>query len=282
MSNTMVGKGKFEPVHAAHSIEQVVLVLHFDRPLEQSLLSTAIAAVDQFKEELPGSTLLFGSGFSVAFSGAPSMPMQMQMPATGVALHRSAPDGTIENELRVESASITFRTTRYSRWAAVWSQARRYYSAVIGAYLENGSSLANVSINFVDKFVWNGDQKDFDSGLLLSIDSEYVAKHIFSRNDLWHNHIGAFIRSDDQTKRLMNVNIDCLDEINGILSRRAISITTVLNDMFNQPGFEPLAVANDDLMEFITAHMESLHVFDKEILSKTLVESMAKQIALIG
>lgn len=280
MSTISTTKGHFEPVHSAHSIEQAVLVLHFDRPLEQARLSAAMGAANQFKSELPGSTPVIGGGFSVAIGGSPSMPMQM--PATGVMLHRSAPDGTIESELRVEQASITFRTTRYSRWSAIWDQAKRYFSAVIGAYLENGSALVSISINFVDKFVWNGDQKDFDSSLLLSKDSEYIAKHIFSLNDLWHIHTGAFIRSDEQTKRLMNINIDCVDEFNGLHSRRAISITTVLTDMFNQPGFEPFAVTNDNAMNVISAHLESLHTFDKDILSKTLVESMAKQIALIG
>lgn len=280
MSNISSNKGYFEPVHSAHSIEQAVLVLHFDRPLDQTHLLAAIESANQFHPELPGSTPVVGGGFSVAFGARPSMPMQMS--TTGVVLHRSAPDGSIEHELRVEQTSVTFRTARYSRWSAIWDQAKRYYSAVIGHYMDNESNLVSVSVNFVDKFIWNGDPKEFDSSLLLNKNSEYIAKHIFSLNDLWHIHTGAFIQSDEQTKRLMNINVDCLDEINGFQSRRAISITTVLTDMFNQPGFLPFLATNENVMSFISVHMESLHAFDKEILSRTLVEPMAKQIALIG
>jgi hypothetical protein len=281
MHTSSINNGYFEPVHSAHSIEQVVLVLHFDRPIDQQYLSAALVCAAQFKTLLPGVAPVLGGGIAIAFGGQ-SIPMQM--PPAGVVMSRSAPDGTIENELRIEQASITFKSTRYTRWSDIWGQAEKYYAALIGHYLDSGATLVSISINFVDKFVWNGSAKDFSPNLLLSKDSEFVAKHIFSLEDLWHIHTGAFIKSDAQTKRLMNINIDCLDEMVGLNSRRSISITTVLTDMFNQNGFEPLSLAQDsgEVMNFISAHMGALHAFDKEILGKTLVESMAKQIALIN
>jgi uncharacterized protein (TIGR04255 family) len=172
MSTILINKGHFEPIHSAHSIEQAVLVLHFDRPLEPAYLATVIEIANRFKPELPGSGQIQG-GFSVAFGG-PAMPMPIlpqAMPMTGIVLYRSAPDGSIESELRVEQASITFRTTRYTRWSAIWEQASKYYSAVIGTYFENGLALVNTSINFVDKFFWNGEIQDFDPSLLLCKDS---------------------------------------------------------------------------------------------------------------
>ncbi len=283
MSYTPNAKGHFDPVHAAHAIEQAVFVLHFDRPLEQSKLNVVIGKVNEFKSDFPGSGLIQG-GFSVAF-GSPVMPMpsiSQPMPLAGVVMHRSAPDGSIENELRVEHASVTFRTTRYTRWAAMWELAKKYCDAVIQTYLDNGSKISSISINFVDKFVWTGGIQDFDLSLLLSRDSKYIADYVFSAEDLWHIHTGAFLRPDSKTKRLMNINVDCLDEVNSGDIRRAVLITTVLTDIFNQAGFEEIAVANDDVMNFISTHVESLHAFDKEILGKILVESIAKRIALIG
>lgn len=258
-------------------------MLYFDRPLEPTRLSAAIEIAKQFKSYLPGGGPIQG-GFSVAFGGpVMQMPMMSQpMPATGVILNRSAPDGSIENELRVELASITFRTTRYTRWSAIWEQAEKYYAAFINLYFDNGSQISNISINFADKYVWVGENQNFDPNLLLKRGSEYVAEHIFSLKDLWHIHTGAFLRSDDKTKRLININIDCLDETSGSDTRRAVLITTVLTDMFNQVGFEKTVTSSEDAMSVISAHMDSLHAFDKDILSKTLVGSMVKRIALIG
>lgn len=271
------------PVHEAHSIEQAVLILHFDRPLEQSKLSATIDNAKQFSTELPGGGNIVG-GFPMSISGFPMqiMPIPAQMQMTGIILHRSAPDGSMERELRVDTASITLKTARYTRWSAIWEDTKRYYSALINAYLDNGSKISNISVNFVDKFIWDGEIKDFDPSLLLNKKSEYIANYIFTLRDLWHFHTGSFLRADEKTKRLININVDCLDEFNGSASRRAVLITSVLTDMFNQPSFEEAVITSDNAMDFITEHMKSLHALDKDILSKILVDSMTKQIALVG
>jgi uncharacterized protein (TIGR04255 family) len=282
MPTPATNQGQFQPVHAAHSIEQAVFVMHFDRPLNPQQLGTVISVTNQFKSELPGGGPIQGMAFS--FGGpaiqVPVMPQSMSV--AGVLLNRTAPDGSLESELRLEQASMSFRTTRYSRWTTIWNSAQRYFEAVLGVYLDTGAQLVSVGLNFVDKFVWHGDINDCDASKLLRNNSEYVAPHVFNRRDLWHIHSGAFESVDRNTKRLINMNIDCLDETIGIQPRRVIMITTVLTDIFGQPGFDPISLTRNSGLAFISEHMASLHAFDKEILGNTIVESMAQQIALNG
>ena len=284
MSSTQPKKGSFRPVHAAHSIEQAALVVNFDRPLDYAQLAAVSEITNQFKEELPGGGPIQG-GFSFMIGGPAGMPVPFTPPqpssVTGVLLHRNAPNGAIESELRVEQTSMSFRTNVYSRWSAVWKLAHRYFSSVIGTYLDSGANLVNISLNFADKFVWDGEMKACDPSLLMKNDSKYVAAHIFSRNDLWHIHTGAFDRSDNQTKRLTNVNIDCLEEVVGFTTQRSIVITTVLTDIFNQPGYDASSLSKVDGMNFIASHLEALHSYDKEILREILAVPIAQQIALL-
>lgn len=284
MSSIQPKQGSFKPVHAAHSIEQAALVVNFDRPLDYARLAAVNEITNQFRDELPGGGPIQG-GFSFMLGGPVGiqLPFTPQQPSsvTGFLLHRNAPDGSIESELRVEQTSMSFRTNVYSRWSAVWALAHKYFSSVMGAYLDSGANLVNVSLNFVDKFVWDGETSACDPSLLMKNDSKYVATHIFSRNDLWHIHTGAFNRPDNQTKRLTNVNIDCLDEVIGFTPRRSVVITTALTDMFNQPGYEATVISADSGMNFITSHLEALHNYDKEILQEILVAPIAQQIALL-
>jgi uncharacterized protein (TIGR04255 family) len=284
MPSTHPKQGSFRPVHAAHSIEQAALVVNFDRPLDYSRLAAVNEITNQFREELPGGGPIQG-GFSFMIGGPAVMqvPFNPQQPApvTGILLHRNAPDGSIERELRVEQSSMSFRTNVYSRWSAVWELAHKYFSSVMGTYLDSGANLVNVSLNFVDKFVWDGEMKNCNPSLLIKHDSKYVASHVFSRDDLWHSHTGAFDRSDNQTKRLTNVNIDCLDEVVGFTPRRSVVITTVLTDMFNQPSYDMTSLSQGNGMDFVTSHLEALHNYDKEILREILVAPIAQQIALL-
>lgn len=121
MSDVFSRSGHFEPIHEAHAIEQVVFVLQIDRSLDDVSFSEARKVAEQFKQELPGQAEIQGLTFAIAFPG-PIPPS----PTVGTVFHRIGPDGALENELRVERTSVTFRTSLYTRWDAVWSQASKY------------------------------------------------------------------------------------------------------------------------------------------------------------
>ena len=275
-------QGHFRPVHAAHSIEQVVFSVLFDRQLPPGSFAAVVNAVEQFKSEMPGGGPIQGVSFAFGGAGMPPPFFQQPMSISGVMLTRSAPDGSIESELRVEQTSLSFRTTRYSRWDTIWNTAQRYFGAVLGSYIDAGAQLKSISLNFVDKYVWHGEANECDAEKLLRRGSCYIAAQVFNQRDLWHSHTGAFERVNAHTKRLMNINVDCLDEVVNVESRRVIVITTVLTDLFGQPGYDPIVSTSSDALEFITTQMLTLHAENKKILADAITDAMANQIALNG
>ena len=282
MSATLAKSGHFDPIHAAHAIEQVVFVIQFDSTLDEAQLSEVRKVAMQFKsdKDLPGQMEV--QEFSIAFSPPGSEPPEPPpLVPPGLVLQSIGRDGTVENDLRVERATLTFRTALYSRWDSAWAQARRYFESIVPAYTQY-SRIRAISLNYVDKFVWAGDVAECNPSLLISTHSRYVCPHVFETREFWHSHTGKFIRTDDYTKRLLNVNIDYLEEASVVDTRRVVSITTVVTDMLNQPGYSSVGVTKEDSLDFVEKRMQNLHAFGKDILGDIISTEMSKRIALIG
>jgi uncharacterized protein (TIGR04255 family) len=270
-------KGHFEPIHAAHAIEQVAFILQMEQPLAHESFSQICEIAKQFKTEadMPGQPEFK----TLAFAFGPAMP-QHSPPPSPLVLNRMAADGTPEKELRVDVNSISFTTFRYTRWEEAWSQARRYFEALVPTYIEN-TKIAAMGLNYIDKFKWVGELPECKTNILMRSGSKYLCPHIFEADDFWHSYTGAFIRADKSTKRLLNVNVDYLDEIRPDNIRRVVAITTVLTDLMNQPGYDPFEVNAKDAINFLDARMQNLHVFGKEVFGDIISDEMSKRIALI-
>lgn len=280
MSAVLKKTGYFEPIHAAHAIEQVVFVLQFDTPLSEEVFAQVQASAKQFETEADLPRLMKRAGISISFSPAgQSAPVPSQK--SGFMLRRMRADGSIEKELRVEPDSIAFMTSLYTRWDAIWMQAKNYFEKLAPIYAAN-SRIAGIGLNYVDKFIWAGDKAECRATALLRADSKYLCPQIFEAQDFWHSHTGAFIRADDQTKRLLNVNVDHLEENRADEMRRVVSVITVLTDMLNQPDYAPVEVSAENIDQFLDKHAKGLHLFGKDVLGNIINDEMSKRIALGG
>jgi uncharacterized protein (TIGR04255 family) len=278
MNSTSSTVGNFEPIHDAHAVEQVQIAINFAQPLGDGSFSQVRQAMEVFRTELPGGSEL--QSFAIAFGQAPALfaGSPGQMLSKGFVMQSMARNGAIEAEVRIEPSSIAFRTTLYSRWNAVWDQFARYLKSIIGTYA--GSPVMQVSLSFVDKFVWIGTPKSCKATLLLRPNSKYLCPHVYGSPDLWHSHTGAFIPVDEYTKRLLNINVDCLDEQIGEQARRIVSISTVLTDIFNQPGFTPLTLASNEAFDKLQERLIQLHDKSKHCFGDVISDEMCKRIAL--
>jgi uncharacterized protein (TIGR04255 family) len=277
MTSTLNNSGHFEPIHSAHAIEQVVFVLKFETPIADDVFEQIRDASKQFQN---GTDMPMHVKFSFQqFSADQAIPLPVQV--SGFMLRRMRADGSVEKELRVEPGSVTFMTTLYTRWDAAWLQARRYFEALAPIYASR-AKVSGVGLNYIDKFTWVGDMATCRATELLRIGSEYLCPHIFNASDFWHSHTGIFIRVDSKTKRLLNVNVDYLDEVRGEDMRRVISITTILTDLMNQPGYDAFEATPENIIEYLDARVKGLHVFGKEVFGKVINDEMSKRIALVG
>lgn len=273
--------GRFEPIHEAHAIEQVFFVLQFASSLDDDGFSEACNAAEKFRLELPGCAEIQGLALTLGTPRPVVLSPASLAPVVGKTFRRIGPDGVIESELRVERAAVTFRTTQYTRWDAVWERAKKYFGAIVPIYSSH-ARISGIGLTYVDKFVWAGAATgECHPSLLLRPRSRYLCPYVYEAKDLWHNHTGAFLRIDEWTKRLMNINVDHLEEHRSDEPRRAVAITTVLTDLWNQPGYTSLEEPLNNIDEFIGTRMKQLHDFDKVLLGDIINDEMSKRIALI-
>lgn len=264
----------FRPIHEAHSIEQVVFVLQFDRPLEDGAFKQVSDISATFSEHLPAVSEI--QRFAIAFGAPGSPPPPIQ---GGMSYRKFAPNGILDTELRVDRGSITYITSSYTRWNPTWEKAKYFINQLLTIYIKH-ARVANISLNYTDKYVWLGDSAAFKPDLLIDSSSKLVSHNIFSIEDFWHSHTGAFYKTSDSIKRLLNFNIDALDEpIQGRI-HRVISLTTVITDMLDQPNYVTLDYDSENLLDIVDTSMQSMHNFSKEILKGTLTQEFQKRIGL--
>ena len=266
----------FEPIHSAHAIEQVAFVIQFSGAITDNALKRIQLATEKFKtnEDLPGFIEIQGINFVIGTNA----PQQSNGTVSGFIRRSVGRDGSLECELRIESNSITFLTTKYSNWSEVWKRVNRYLEVMLPIYFEQ-LNLSAVGLNYVDKFSWNGDLNNFNARSLLQDDSKYISCHIFDTAEFWHCHTGVFIRHDELTKRLLNVNIDHFDESRPDGLKRIVAITTTVTDQFGQIGYDQFS-SNYKTIATVETHIKSIHEFGKKILGELLVKSMSDRIAL--
>jgi len=115
---------QFKPVHNAHAIESVLTGIQFSRALDDSGLKEVREMAMAFKDDLPRQVEIQGMMLSFGPPGAVPTPT-----SEGFVLQNIERDGSISSELRIEPASITYRTDTYMRWDGMWSTAKKYYEA---------------------------------------------------------------------------------------------------------------------------------------------------------
>ena len=277
MNSPSLITGKFEPIHDAHAIEQVQIAINFLSPLDATSMTNVRSEISAFESELPGYSeiqrLAIGVTQTPGFINGP-------ITSTGFVRFRTAANGVVLDELIIAPESITFRTTSYTRWVDIWTKFSRYLKAILEIYVSK-LAIAQVSLSFVDKFVWIGEVAACKPKLLLRPDSRYICPHIYAQDDLWHSHTGVFLRVDAYTKRLLNINVDYLDDLTTGQARRIVGISTVLTDMLNQPSYQAFNLTSGEAFDSLSTRMTALHNMSKTSFAHVISDEMCERIALV-
>jgi uncharacterized protein (TIGR04255 family) len=268
--------GRFEPVHDAHAIEQVVIGLTFGVPIAESTMRNAVKVIsDNFKDSFPGSSDIRTVTFAI---GQNSPPVQSPF---GRVFQKHRPDGSIERALRLEPAALHFQTSQYTRWPKLWDEVWEYFKSLLPIYLPEGKFVSSFKLNFVDMFYWVGEESLSRANFLLRPGSRFVCPHVHEADDLWHSYTGAFIRAGERRKRLLNVNIDCLDENQVEAPRRCVRIRTSITDLLNQPGYKQVEEMDEsESSEFTCRVMSEMHSYSKEVFAEIIGDQMCKRVGL--
>jgi uncharacterized protein (TIGR04255 family) len=277
----------WRPIHDNHAIDVMAVVVTFSQPIPDLLLKRVLRASEDVafgaglksRHGVNSLPITIGpNGVSASQAGAAQGQMFNSLfeTAEGVQLPTQ-----LAEQLVVQQTAVIYRTWRYVSWQ--W-QRERFRMLMSPALKGVASSVgtASIRLEYLDRFQFDGDAAEAAAHGLLMSKSELIAPYVFSAPGLWHSHTGAFVKSDNRSKRLQQVMIDAIEEPYPPQSRtqpvRWVNITTSLEDRFEQQA--DVDEENDPASIFLT--LDSMHTSLKDVLAAVITDSMVERIYLRG
>jgi uncharacterized protein (TIGR04255 family) len=271
---------KLRPIGEAHSIDEFLLAVRIVRPVSDSLFAKCRAQLRDaaIKADMP-ATNPYGSVQLPVQPGLPEYELRIPTPAfSGVAFQRYTKLGTVEEEIRLEPAMISYRTTTYRRWADVEGLLERILFPVLREYLVEVPSVLALVLQYVDRFFANepGDQ---DCSELFLKGSPWIVTSLVAKQTLWHSHCGVFEDVKGANRRLINVNVDVSDQPppGSDTALRSVAILTLCSDQFTDAS---QLVVPERFPSEARVRFQGLHKRSKELLAEVLSEPYQKRISL--
>lgn len=216
----------WKPVHEAHAIDRVHVVVQFNNPLTDKLLAKLTSSVvANFRslgfEELTRADSAIQNIMVPAQTGV-VMP---EITQNGWILKRTSADKLME-EAGFRDSIFSYMSTEYGRWGNLVSRFWDIFEAPLETALES-VDISSIKLEYWDRFVFDGAPQDADASLLLANIDPTIPASAISGNSLWHSHSGWFENHDDDLI-LVNRNVGLVDEAVASESRRVCNIFTLV------------------------------------------------------
>jgi uncharacterized protein (TIGR04255 family) len=259
---------QFEPIFPSHAIERCGAAVTFSEHLPVKVFQKVLDQVqERFRkgglEWIAGAPGSAAVGFQFNMGTGQALPLA---PGVGPAVFATTDRAT---QFIIAPNSMTARTTSYVRWAPCAGQIEELMLPLISLY-SDVVSVANVQLDYVDRFLWTGDWSNFDWRALLRSDGQFLAARAAEGHRLWHSHSGWFDERDEG-RDLVNVNVDLMEFQRPEGTVPSIAILTLMRD--------DVAGRYDDAAS-VQACLEKLHYGLKSLLGQIINEPMAKRISL--
>lgn len=260
----------FKPIGEQHAIEEVVFILGFTRPFTVAEIEQVVASHSSWRSELPkvmrAQMINFVFGEENALAPPPT-------PAP-VVFQSFKRDGNVEWQLKVEGNAISVNCLNYSRWEAISRQALSFIERALRVLADEKNRLQNVTLQYLDTFVWAGDGP-YSAEELFNRESGFYPDNFKPEGSLWHLHRGEFeyFETEHPPKRILDrIHLDAVEE-NGLSKVR---IDTTMRADF-RGGIEGRL---DSVHKVSSEALALLHKRNKIELAKLISEGMQNAISL--
>lgn len=264
---------EWKPLHDNHAINVMGLSVTFTEPLPAVLFRKAIAVAEQsaLNEGLRHKQPLLNT-FQFNVQGGVPQPLQ-QLPSGGAlfssyfensSLPGVAPQ--ISEQVQIEPQTVMYRTWGYVSWT--W-QKERYLRLLADclSMIEGSAGVSLIRLEYQDRFLFEGDPREASVASLLRAGSRYLSPHIFEENGMWHSHTGHFLPKDGVAQKLLQINVDALDEGFPAEIQRWINIATARENRYPASLDEIVAFELNSLATVLDSEHDELKIALAEIIN---------------
>jgi uncharacterized protein (TIGR04255 family) len=269
--------GRLVPKHGRHAIAQATFAAEWEQPLDDTIFRQILDSHTAIAAELPRKQVGRGIHISIGRTGA--TPTTHPSAISNLTFDRVEPDGESAWVVMINPnhVSVACAGRHYTRWSETSVRALNYLKFILRTVVP-GRPISIVALQYVDEFLWEGEDKDEFTADKLFRRGRYLAPVVFETVGLWHCHSGFYLSADDPVRHrtLNNINVNVINTPDAV---RAAQVTMAHRVLLS----ERLAEYSDDLFVehgLVTMLLRRLHDLDKGVLRDLLVPAMAQQISL--
>lgn len=265
----------YRPINDRHAVREVVFALTFSRPFNLGEVEKLDTAHDIWKAELPKKSR--AQYLQIAFG--PTTEAASSPSVGGVRFERIKADGSLDWRLGLEENFIAVNCLSYTRWADIWARARSLLQQAANVAVSEDNRTIGVGLQYIDVFVWEGDEGKCSPEQLLRRDSQFIPPNLWGKGPVWHLYQGWF-RYDHLPapgRLLEKVHLDAVEENKQFLVK--IDSTLRLDLETHVAAGPELFGGEPPLIDRI---LDDLHQVNKRLVGGFLSDDMIHRINLYG
>ena len=271
---------QYLPFTEQHSIQEVQVALHFQREFaEEEIVSARAGFEPTIKDALPRRAELRGGSVTVDMSaeGAQVRPGRIGSGLVGFQYSRIKGDGKPSRILELANNVVSVRILEYEGWDTVRKDIIDYTKALLAFLDLEANPVMAASLNFTDRYTFDGDSTEAKAELLFVKENEYITTRSFTAGPLWHCHSGWFEQLGTAGRILNRLNI----RSNLIDLAPTVTIEHQATVQFATPrqSFETVFGLSEE-SGGIAGILDSLHDKNKEILTALIQPEMLAKIGM--
>ena len=265
----------FVPISGQHAIQEVVFIVHFDRPLGGEELDRIFELREVLANDLPKAERAPFFQFAIGSNGPGGQVMPTPFAAAPVSIQSFKRDGSLDWRLHAAADFIAVNCLSYSRWELVYVQARKYLSAAVATLTEAEINIKSIVLQYIDAFRFEGSLDEYSVFDLIKKESGYLPAAFSPNSHFWHVHVGQYETLDTRVggSLLNRVHLDSVESA-GLMEAKIDSTHQYFLDesVLRKPSdFEAL---QEELFA-------KLHLKNKSTLKEILTDDVQKLIGIV-
>ncbi|QND16239.1 TIGR04255 family protein [Rhizobium leguminosarum bv. trifolii] len=258
----------FAPLHADHSISELIFFFEFQKSLQPASLDALIANHGEVAADLPGREDMNGIQFEQGPDGFHQSTIQ------GEEWKRYKPDGSVDWVARIGADAVSLHALQYEGWSGTWGKARKLLQGILRGVSFKENLPRSVGLRYLDRFIYKPTNKNYDLSVLFQPGSPYIPANIIKVADnKWHTTSGwVSLMPGRGNNVLQQLNIDAITQANGVPSVSILHSIVVRLDEGNDPSVMEPNSTTGAYSDFISDAKNCNHALLQELLTAPILQ----------
>lgn len=259
------------PLNENHAIATMVVFVEFSEMLPDRTLKSIAKSIEDVVKGAGLDAVNPSTRFQIALGENGKFSQESIVSGlTFTKRGEGASDGKADvalEQVTIEANRVMYRCDEYLSWQYHQARIEKFLRPAVSV-LNSIVAFSNVGMEYLDRFKADLSQGVPRVGSLLREGSEYIAPHVFGRDNLFHSHTGLLVSSNADEQVVLGVRVDAVDEDQ---TKRVVNIATRADHRRTNTEMDNL----DPFPIWDRQHGEL-----KDLLGRTITEEMVERIYL--